>query len=337
MNVIPPMLSNAIPDLSNDVSFFHFSPVSVQKVRYKTINPQHWHDYSQIWYTVSGSYYHTINGERRLQTPGSVSLIFPHTLHGVDTSLSDTENARIVYFSIREDMFSKNYMPFIPLTYSLASFDKFVLSPFITLRGKDKELADELCESSLSEFSKQLAMHSNKILNNCATLLELCAKTVNTPFSSNTLKMAQERAVHINNSVAYLKNNRTDKISIESASVHAMMSKSSFTEKFKTTVGRTHHDYLTRLRMAKAISLMRFSRKTIAEISDECGYANNSHFTRTCIEIFSVPPQVLRQQLVTWARGCEHVYMNQRRENSWAQILDSETIEDHRRIMLGID
>ncbi len=311
-------------------------PFYVYPVTASVRNELHWHDYFQIWYTVSGSYYHTVNGERRLQTAGDIALIYPYTLHAVDTSSSDLESTRIISISIAKDVYDRNLLPVIPLTYSLASFDNFMLSPFIALRGKNKERADELCESVLSEFSKMQAMVKNKIISSLSSLLEVCADTVNTKLIHSDVRSAYERTTQINNSVHFITGNAAQKITLSKASSSAMMSERSFTEKFKQTVGRTYHSYLTRVRMANAVDYLRHTNKTVSEISDECGFSNRGHFINTCADIFNMTPLALRRHFREWAELYGESAYEKSRSFAWLFGWSDEQLAEIKRIQSGL-
>lgn len=298
-------------------------------------NQLHWHDYTQIWYTVSGSYYHTINGVCKLQTPGSVALIYPYTLHAVDTSHTRLEEARIISISICNDAYAKNQLPLIPLTYSLASFDSFSLSPFIMLSGHDKELADDLCERALSEFSKNQAMIYGKIFSCINSLLELCASAINNRLGKRDIHIAHERALHISNAVYYITENASSKIPLAKVSRSAMMSERSFTDKFKLTVGQTYHSYLVSVRMAKAVDLLRYTNKSIAEISDECGFSNNGHFTNVCTELFSMSPLALRRYFREWAKKHGQRMYEKSLNASWLYNWSEDELAEIKRLECG--
>ncbi len=309
---------------------FHIYPVHAC-VR----NETHWHDYAQIWYTVSGSYYHTINGERRLQTPGSIALVYPYTLHAVDTSETDISNARIISISIRNDVYEKNQLPFIPLTYSLAAFDGAALSQFMDFKDEKKELADEFCENALKEYSKQNAMISSKILSHLDSLFRLCIEIANRPLQSREIKLAYERALHINDAVRYITDNSMLKIPLSKVSSIAMMSERSFTNKFKQVVGQTYHNYLINLRMAKASDLLRFTNKSISEISNECGFSNCGHLTNICNATFHMSPMALRKYFREWNLKYEEYLYNRTLDVSWLYNWTEEELSEVRRTHRG--
>ena len=298
-------------------------------------NETHWHDYTQIWYTVSGSYYHTINGERRLQTPGSIALVYPYTLHAVDTSETDISKTRIISISLRSDVYEKNQLSLIPLTYSLAAFDGAALSQFMDFKDEKKELADKFCEDALREFSKQNAMIQSKVFSCVDSLLKLCIEVANRPLKSREIKLAYERALHINDAVRYITDNRVVKISLSKVSSIAMMSERSFTNKFKQVVGQTFHNYLINLRMAKAADLLRFSNKSISEISSECGFSNCGHLTNICNTTFNMSPLALRKYFREWNARYEEYLYNCSLDVSWLFNWTNEELSEFRRTYRG--
>lgn len=53
------------------------------------------------------------------------------------------------------------------------------------------------------------------------------------------------------------------------------------------------------IRLARALWLMEYSPKSLSEISYECGFADASHFSRTCREAFQASPSDIRSELLT--------------------------------------
>ena len=92
--VYPSAIGNL--QLSASKRMFQVVPLIVQKLSDKRISSTHWHDYLQIWYTVSGSYLHTVEGVAYEQKPGSAMLIFPYTKHSIDSSCSDLDDTPLV-------------------------------------------------------------------------------------------------------------------------------------------------------------------------------------------------------------------------------------------------
>ena len=73
MDIIPPLHTGTVLAPKGIVS--QKLPFMVRTISDRRLADSHWHDYTQIWYTVSGSYTQTINGVKLQQTAGSAALI----------------------------------------------------------------------------------------------------------------------------------------------------------------------------------------------------------------------------------------------------------------------
>jgi AraC-like DNA-binding protein len=88
------------------------------------------------------------------------------------------------------------------------------------------------------------------------------------------------------------------------------LSRSYFIKAFKKTTGRTPHRWLLQHRIDKAKELLLHSLP-IAEISLECGFTDQSHFTCVFTNIMGMPPGVWRLA-TTVRRSAPGVYANSR-------------------------
>lgn len=330
--VYPSALSNL--QLSTSRKIFQVVPITVQKLSDKRIINTHWHDYLQIWYTVSGSYLHTVRGTPYAQKPGSAMLIFPYTKHSIDSSSSDLNDTTVIQISVRKDALENNSIPFLPHAHNIASFDSIHLNPHILFSGKDKETADRICMELLAEFSKQTSMQFSKLYTLIADFLELCANQSEKRYSKREISTAQSRNACINEAMAFLVDNSKKRIALTDASNAAMMSKSNFTASFHAVTGQSCHSYINMLRMHNADHLLQWSDKSISEIAEECGYYDHRHFRRQCVEIHGASPMELRRELSQWTReyGYE-LHLSSVRNYSWAITFDEDSWDRYRCAM----
>jgi AraC family transcriptional regulator len=77
------------------------------------------------------------------------------------------------------------------------------------------------------------------------------------------------------------------------------MSVSQFGRTFKKTTGLTPHRWLVQLRVERARDLLLRSRLPLAEIALDCGFSEQSHFTRTFTRLVGISPGEWRRQ---WRR-----------------------------------
>jgi AraC-like DNA-binding protein len=83
---------------------------------------------------------------------------------------------------------------------------------------------------------------------------------------------------------------------VESIANQAGMSRSVFAQRFKTLVGETPMEYLTRCRLHKASRLLRESKMTIGEIASLSGYESDGSFNKAFKRRFGASPRQFRTQ-----------------------------------------
>jgi len=84
--------------------------------------------------------------------------------------------------------------------------------------------------------------------------------------------------------------------SVESLAREARMSRSAFALKFKTVLGRTPLEYLTRWRMYKAGAMIRSNNMSFAEVASAIGYGSESSFSRVFKREMSLAPREYRRK-----------------------------------------
>lgn len=74
----------------------------------------------------------------------------------------------------------------------------------------------------------------------------------------------------------------------------AGMSRSSFTQRFKASFGRSPMDFLKELRLQRAAQLLKTTRRPIKSIADQIGFESRSHFSRSFTDFFGTTPAEFR-------------------------------------------
>ncbi len=328
--LIPPYSENSFGSSSGN-HIFKILPVCIQTLQSNKVSNTHWHDYLQIWYTVSGEYDHVIDGVTIPQKPGSVMLIFPYMMHRIDTMKTDLSTARVFQISIRKGELEKQHIPYLTQSYKTGLFDSFYLNPYVQLTGKIKDMADMLCEDMLSEYNKHIAMHVNKMMAYIARLLELCTNTSDRIASKREIITTKSKNECIGNSLTYMHENMSKKLAIDDIANIATMSRRTFTSNFNFMVGRTCSNYTTLMRMSSAMQMLKHSRKSISEIAEECGFFDSSHFAMKCNEMYGESPLTIRRNISKWMRDYgDELFKNQREGIRWAYIFDEDEMEMHR-------
>ena len=303
-------------------------------VQDRHLGATHSHDFLQIWYVVSGSYFHTINGVTVKQLPGSGVLVFPYVPHSINTLESKLSQTLVVQISIKKHGLEAFGIPFQAISCKSVSFRSRQLPAAVAFQGDQKATADSLCLELLTEYRKNQNMNVYKLLMLTASFLELFAEHSAQTISSRMLQSAQDRSACIEAALACMHCNSSNPLTLDEISSVAMMSRRSFTSGFLAVTGQSCYDYLRQLRMKRAVDLLRKTTKSIGEIAEECGFYDSSHFHKASLELYGTPPLTLRRELSQWTRECgDRLYRRTIRESAWAMTFPEEAKERHRCAM----
>ena len=303
MSYIPPMIPNLIlaPTRYNLIyPPFANAPVWGYRLDKRAKNEFHWHTYTQIWYTLRGSYYHTVNGKRILLEEGDAAIILPYSVHAVDTSEEEIDNTDIITVYISRELWEKQLIPFFPLSYNTAAYKSFRLPALFHFRDILKERADACFKNISREFSKNSEMDETLVLQSLEDFLSLCTLNSGEQISENEISELREQYMRIYDAVEYITHNFAKKLPLQTLSKISLMSERSFTDKFKATTGMTYHSYLKAVRISEAVTKLRDGEDSIFKIARECGFSNSGHFINTCAHMCGLSPAKLRLHLFNW-------------------------------------
>jgi AraC-like DNA-binding protein len=85
-------------------------------------------------------------------------------------------------------------------------------------------------------------------------------------------------------------------VSLEEIASACHLSRSYFIRAFRETTQRTPHQWLLEQRIERARHLLRTSDSSLSDIAIACGFADQSHFTRTFSQLVGTPPGNWRRQ-----------------------------------------
>ncbi len=148
-------------------------------------------------------------------------------------------------------------------------------------------------EEIVEEYNRRAAYYTER----CSTLLKdvlLCAA-----------RMKQEENASVQKSkgtaiVSYVKEHFAEPLTNESVSRHFSYHKNYVNRIFKNETGQTLHQFLLAYRMQTAVSLLLSGEYTVAEVGEQVGFSETSHFSKCFKKITGhVPrfyiPKAIRQ------------------------------------------
>lgn len=97
-------------------------------------------------------------------------------------------------------------------------------------------------------------------------------------------------------SIAYIQEHLGEEISLEAIASHLNMSQYYFCHLFKQSMGVSPYQYVIQQRVNKAKQLLKHRQLTITDVALECGFANQTHFTKHFRKLTGITPKVFRKQ-----------------------------------------
>ncbi|MDA7787941.1 AraC family transcriptional regulator [Sphingomonadaceae bacterium] len=98
------------------------------------------------------------------------------------------------------------------------------------------------------------------------------------------------------NTISFIKNNLARPITIEELATAAHLSVDQFRKQFSTEFGRTPQEFLLNARLQNASRALRSSSKPIAIIASECGFSDQSYFSKQFKRLFEDTPLRYRRR-----------------------------------------
>ncbi len=101
----------------------------------------------------------------------------------------------------------------------------------------------------------------------------------------------------VDRAIVYMNSHIAEKITVGDLAGRVNLSAGHFSKVFKVVTGETPIDFLGKLRLQKARSLLINGEKTITEIALCCGFHSSSYFSSCFLEKYSMTPSLYRQQV----------------------------------------
>ncbi len=259
----------------------------------------HFHDFPQLWYCGGGSYTHTVDGEEKVYTKGSLVIVPPGRVHGF--FVEDQGGAELTKIDISFGFFQNVDM--VSYIYS---------ATYLFLLGYGKDMQMDI------PFGYQLKEDAQKSMHTLLRVLEQEQKTnecnaqkiysaMEEFFRNEEFSLPKQNARAlcklIDNKVApvlrvlrFVNEKWAEKITVEEALEISAFSRSSFFVHFKTFTGLSFKGYLQYLRCNYINLLLGTTNYPVSYISDICGFSNRSHMLKAYKKLEDDTPIKMRDK-----------------------------------------
>lgn len=265
--------------------------------------PMHSHNYYELNIVIQGECIHYFNNKSHPAKIGDVFMIPPYFEHGYWTN---EKNAKIFHLIIKNHIL-KDYDNQLSAYSGIKIL--FEIEPQIRQAFSSMSLNINLCKGELAEISTDLneliAIDDKK--ENDGVLFDLKSVCLLIKLAKLTAKKYAEGSKTddkaadyvILKTTQYMEENYASKITVDDLSKIVNMSTPTYYRYFKKVFNTSPMEYLKKIRISHATSMLSSTDKSISFIAQECGFFDSSHFTHAFEQATNMTPKVFRRHSKT--------------------------------------
>ena len=251
----------------------------------------HYHDYFEVFYVLSGQCVNSIGAERFTLSSGSLCFIAPfinHTLEVFDDSI-------VVNICIRKTTFDEIFFNLLTSRDFLSGFFIGNLYPVDPVEylvfdiGADGELIENIFSMLIEQFHYD--EYSGRILDNLVSMFFTLVVRKKVKGQLFTGQVEQQRYV------SYI-NEHFRTTSLSDVAKHFKISVAHCSRLIKTLTGKNFTELLREIRLRHALSMLLSTNVKIGDISYSLGYKNEETFIRSFKKTFNLSPGQYRNGTV---------------------------------------
>ncbi len=259
--------------------------------------PLHWHKELQLCLILTGRVRFSINQKEVEAGAGDVIFINSQVIHSATSISNDEEDASYCCINFAYEMVGGFHGSLMERNFVL---------PFLRNEQNDFLLISEKSEEGLLEEISSKMLHIRKLFKETEPeryfdifaelvliwkeLARWLHKTEDQPSTRRPEDYETSREV-----ISYIEKNLGEKLTLDLIAKEVCLSKWECSRRFKRIAGESVWSYLISARMAKAVELLLYSRKSVERIGFEVGFPNVNLFIRQFKKEFRTTPGQFRK------------------------------------------
>ncbi|MDO4491127.1 MAG: AraC family transcriptional regulator [Lachnospiraceae bacterium] len=241
--------------------------------------PLHWHNHMEILYFRRGDFVVELNLEEVLFREGDIAIINSGQLHQIVSNTRDSSHdvllfdPKILSFSYGDELQESLLAPLIRQEYIFPG----KIASHSPLHQEISAIIRQLIQIC---SEKQEHWYYYAKLQVLFLLIRLQEVGGLIPSKTVLGGLERERIDKYKKIISYMEENYMHPISLAQLAEHISCNPQYLCHFFKKTAGVSPVDYLIRLRIKKAKTMLKESNLSVLEIGMECGFDNASYFAR---------------------------------------------------------
>lgn len=239
----------------------------------------HEHPYYQLNHIVRGKYIFKVDGQTFTAGVGDTILIPMNSLH----SITDTSDETGYYFEVKFSSFSngvKEMCSDIGLLVRNDDFSVKLLKEIFDENNNSTSASEEIMVTYLYAILFKLSAEKRREKNMPSKYIEVSAYSA-----------------PVRDTIRFLEDNYKKQLSLDDIVTQTQLKKSYFCSIFKKETTVTVFECLMIIRIRKAVELLTYTNMSLAQIAQETGFVNITHFNRVFTKHVMIPPGQYRKHL----------------------------------------
>ena len=257
----------------------------------------HWHEEFEIGFVTEGSVILGCGNRNYQMECGDIFFINSNVLHSMHRNAtykraifkSIAFHSSIISESVTSVFYTKYLFPIL----SNVNFKECIINKDHHAYQSMLDILENVWNYAYSEDSD----YELKVRNELSTLfgiLNQLRKNIEETVSPQTPNYLPEKRVQV--LLEYIHTHYKEKITIENLAKTASISKTEALRCFKSIIGLSPINYLNSYRLQKAAQLLINTENNIQEIATDCGFDDNSYFSKLFKKNYHVTPHNYRLQ-----------------------------------------
>lgn len=255
----------------------------------------HWHEEFEIGFIIEGSVIMGCGNRKYVLKNGDIFFINSNVLHSMHNHnpgenaifKSIAFNGSIVGGSANSIFYTKYFLPVV----NNINLRDYIIKSEDALYQKIIPIVSDVWDGMYKETSDHEILVRNGLSNLFCILTHLQKNTAGNSAQKSCSLLQENRMQTL---LGYIHKNYNQKITLEDLAKAASVSKTEILRCFKSIIGQSPINYLKDYRLQRAAYMIANTDHTIGQICEECGFNDNSYFTRSFKERYHCTPHDYR-------------------------------------------
>jgi AraC-like DNA-binding protein/quercetin dioxygenase-like cupin family protein len=269
---------------------YAYAQYDIKRLQYSFYMPYHWHNEIEIIYIHRGRLNVVIDGVEYEGKEGGLYLVNPSQMH-----MMYTDDLQVEYYTLLYDLELLTFEKKSEFDRELTKIwnEEVKLGVDLSKYTLYKKILGRVQKIVTLNKEKELFYKLDTRLNILRIMQMLIKQDVGSAHVDENYNIKNGEVKK--QIISYIEENYTSKITLSDISEVVHMSEKYFSRFFKENFGINFVDYVNRIRLEKAASMLLSTDEQVTEIALACGYTNISYFIRSFKKAFGTSPHAFRR------------------------------------------